>query len=46
MSEKKISRGVGTNTDSSQSRLKKAVIAFAIIEALVLIPTVVYLLLR
>ena len=46
MSEKKVDQTGSEFTDSDRSGLKKAVIAFAIIEALVLIPVVLYLMFR
>jgi hypothetical protein len=46
MSKKRVDQIGSEFTDSDQSGLKKAVIAFAIIEALVLIPVVLYLMLR
>lgn len=46
MSEKKIAQSSSEETDSDRASLKKAVIAFAIIEALVLIPVVLYLMFR
>ncbi len=45
MSEKMKQRSAA-HTDDGQSVLKKAIIAFAIIEALVLIPVVLYMIFR
>lgn len=42
----KIKQNVGASADNGQSGLKRAIIAFAIIEALVLIPVVLYLIFR
>jgi hypothetical protein len=46
MSEKKMDQTDCEIADSGQTDLKKAVIAFAIIEALILIPVLLYLMLR
>jgi hypothetical protein len=42
----KMKQGIAPDTDDGQRWLKKAIIAFAIIEALVLIPVVLYLIFR
>ena len=46
MSEKKFEQSIDTDTDDGQSTLRKALIVFAIIEALVLIPIVLYRIFR
>lgn len=46
MSEKKLKQTGEAATDESRINLKKALIALAIIEALVLIPTILHLILR
>jgi hypothetical protein len=46
MSEKDSDRIDGLNTKEDQKQLRNAVIIFAIIEALVIIPVVIYLILR
>lgn len=42
----KIKQNVGPSADAGHSSLKKAIIVFAIIEALILIPVVLYLIFR
>lgn len=42
----KIKQNTDANTDEGQSTLKKAIIVFAIIEALVLIPVVLRMIFR
>lgn len=46
MSEKDSDRIDVTDTEEDRKQLRNAVIIFAIIEALVLIPVVIYLILR
>lgn len=46
MSKKKFEPGDGAEMDDGQSGLRKALIVFAIIEALVLIPFVLYKIFR
>ena len=46
MSEKKANHTTDTAMDEGQSTLKKAIIIFAIIEALILLPVTLYLILR
>ncbi|HEX8922091.1 MAG TPA: hypothetical protein VF766_11480 [Pyrinomonadaceae bacterium] len=48
MSEQKLERGIEADVDEDdgQQTLKKAIIAFAIVEALVLIPIILYTIFR
>jgi hypothetical protein len=46
MSEKKFEQNMDTGADDGRSGLRKALIILAIIEALVLIPIVLYRILR
>jgi F0F1-type ATP synthase membrane subunit c/vacuolar-type H+-ATPase subunit K len=48
MTEQKLEQGMEANVDddNGQQTLKKAIIAFAIVEALVLIPIILYMIFR
>ncbi len=46
MSEKKMDQNSSADTGHSRSIMRKAVIAFAIIEALVLVPMILYMMFR
>ncbi len=46
MSEKKMDQSSNADAGHSRSSMRKIVIAFAIIEALVLVPVILYLMFR